>query len=55
MKHIKPKDYADMMDILNEIHLSLKNDSQEEFQESIQIHLEAIEECISIIETFTTE
>lgn len=55
MKHIAPKDYANMMDILNEIHLSLENSNQEEFQENIQIHLEALEECMTIIETFTTE
>lgn len=54
-KHIPPKNYQDMMDILNEIHTSLTHYCQQDHYDSTYISIEMLEECMAIIEQFSEE
>lgn len=55
MKHITPQDYQDMMTILNEIHIALEKQDQQQFTDTTGIQLDILDECLAIIERFTTE
>lgn len=54
-KYIPPKNYQDMMDILNEIHASLTHGYQQEPYDSTYVSIEMLEECMAIIEQFSEE